>query len=356
MGQITGDYVSGGAKNTHSRPELTSSNNTFIMFDIRGKNAIVTGAARGIGKEMARLLIKNGARVCVSDIDVQEGEKTVAEFKQEFGLKDDEICFIRCDVSLREEWPKLWDAAEAKLGGSKKVELLCNNAGVPPQIGYKKCIDVMTVGFSEGVYTAVARMGKSKGGSGGRIVNTCSMASLTIGSLGDITSAGYNISKWGNMALTRSFAEVLPDVYDTEGVKCYGLCPWFVDTRLVNQSFELAPKGGFESRFSSVKVHNMDDLVESTKNRALTAEEIAGAMMESLRVDKTGAMYIVFPEVPLVEVPSIHNVLCLSYIAAAKIGHFLGFRVFKAWQFGIVLFIALYVLFSLFQWLICAIF
>ncbi len=55
--------------------------------------AIVTGSAQGFGKEFVRLLLKNGAKVCVSDVNVEEGKKTLREFGEAFG--HDNVTFHR---------------------------------------------------------------------------------------------------------------------------------------------------------------------------------------------------------------------------------------------------------------------
>lgn len=55
-------------------------------FNIRGRRAIVTGGARGIGKEIAREFLREGARVCIADILLDEAQKTVEEFQQDFKL------------------------------------------------------------------------------------------------------------------------------------------------------------------------------------------------------------------------------------------------------------------------------
>ena len=51
--------------------------------------------------------------------------------------------------------------------------------------------------------------------------------------MGSIDGVGYNISKWGNVAVTRSFELAKPSPYDVEGIKAYALCPWFADTAMV---------------------------------------------------------------------------------------------------------------------------
>ena len=102
------------------------------MFETKGRCVIITGAAQGMGKEFSRILLKSGAKVCISDIDEIKGNETKALFQQQFGLDDSGVCFVKCNVSKKEDWPKLWDTAEILLKGP--IEILINNAGLNPSV------------------------------------------------------------------------------------------------------------------------------------------------------------------------------------------------------------------------------
>ena len=84
------------------------------------------------------------------------------------------------------------------------------------------------------------------------------MAGLLTG-LGKIQDAGYNMAKFGVVALTRSFVNTREphlDVEVTEGIKAYAICPYFADTNLVRTAI------------------NLDDLRKRIKTRILTVEEV----------------------------------------------------------------------------------
>ena len=98
------------------------------MFDIKNRNVIITGAAQGLGKEFARRLLLKGCKVCLSDINEAKGQDTKIEFQREFGLNDNSVCFINCDVSDKEAWTKLWNFAEKNFNGP--IDILVNNAGL----------------------------------------------------------------------------------------------------------------------------------------------------------------------------------------------------------------------------------
>ena len=62
------------------------------MFEVRGKSAIVTGSARGIGLACAEELLKQGARVCLSDIDTKEGAKALEKLQKVY--EDRDVIFV----------------------------------------------------------------------------------------------------------------------------------------------------------------------------------------------------------------------------------------------------------------------
>ena len=110
------------------------------------------------------------------------------------------VNFVNCDVTSKTNWEEAWNEAEKILGG--KVEILCNNAGVPPRVsadhrlsrfkcqisvepilpqaGIETNLNVMAIGATIGVTYALERMSISKGGSGGRIITTASSAGLIV--------------------------------------------------------------------------------------------------------------------------------------------------------------------------------
>ena len=79
---------------------------------------------------------QEGCRVCVSDVDTTKGLETKLEFQKQFGLDENGVCFVKCDVSVKEDWQKLWDTAEKMLEGP--IEVLVNNAGVHPGVSIRQ--------------------------------------------------------------------------------------------------------------------------------------------------------------------------------------------------------------------------
>lgn len=290
------------------------------MYDVRGRRAIVTGAAQGLGKEFTRRLLGLGCSVCMADVDTEKGEAAKEELETLFeGRQHVKVHFVKCDVTKDEDWTNLWNEAECVLGGS--IGVLCNNAGLNPNHGWRLCLDVMLVGACRGLFLAMERMGAANGGSGGRIINTCSCASFVTAGLGGLENTGYGMSKHGLANLTRTFAEIVPDIYSVEGVKCYGIAPWFADTNLVRTGF-----GDKRVRTALGDFTSINDIKKNYKVRVLTVEEVGDSFVKALEHDKTGAIYVVFPDCPLIEFPTVQHdvwfraVLLLSAVVAKRLG------------------------------------
>ena len=56
-----------------------------MPFVVRNKIAIITGSAQGLGKEFARRILEKGGKVCLSDVNIENGEKTLKEFSEVYG-------------------------------------------------------------------------------------------------------------------------------------------------------------------------------------------------------------------------------------------------------------------------------
>jgi len=266
-----------------------------MPFEVKNEIAIITGSAQGFGKEFAKRLLQKGAKVCISDVNEEQGLKTIEELGKAYGK--DGVTFKRCDVSKEEDWQDLWAHTETAFGG--KVSLLVNNAGVNPQHGWKASINIMLTGVGYGTFLALEKMGTSKGGHGGRIVNIASMAGLATG-LGSINDVGYTAAKHGVVALTRSFESSKPSVESGEGIKSYAICPYFADTALVKESVTI------------------EDLTRKIKGRVLTVNEVGHAFDLSLKIDQNGACYVVFPDCPPFPMPNPNMPTLGAMIAFGK--------------------------------------
>jgi len=171
---------------------------------LNGKVALITGAARGIGKTIALELAANGAKIAINDFKlVKEANETVEEIKK---LGSDAKAYI-ADVSQKDQVAQMVSDIEKDFG---KIDILINNAGISPKHnGVKKCVfemdpeewdKVMQVNLNSAFYTiryAAPIMMKI---GGGRIVNIASMAARLYS---PIPGAHYCASKTGIIGLTR---------------------------------------------------------------------------------------------------------------------------------------------------------
>ena len=108
--------------------------------------------------------------------------------------------------------------------------------------------------------------------------------------LGDVTCAGYTVAKHGILAMTRAFQTCHPKPRDSEGIKCYALCPSLVDTNMVRKSIEHNCQRGVTDGWNA-NTSSLDEFVELAKIRAMSGEEIGDALMKSFKLDKIYSRY-----------------------------------------------------------------
>jgi NAD(P)-dependent dehydrogenase (short-subunit alcohol dehydrogenase family) len=142
--------------------------------DLKGKVAVITGGASGIGKSLAERFVAEGLRVVVADVEAAALDATVAELQSAGG----DVTGVVTDVTSFESVDALAEAAYAAYGA---VNVLCNNAGVGPPGGlvwdstpndWKWTFSVNVFGVAHGVQAFVPRMLAS--GEPGMVINTSS--------------------------------------------------------------------------------------------------------------------------------------------------------------------------------------
>ncbi len=196
------------------------------MKDFKGKVAVVTGAASGIGRAIAEHCLAEGMHVVMADIQEDALANTAREL-QASGANS--ILPVKTDVAILEEIEQLAERAYAEFGA---VHLLFNNAGVggggnawqATQKDWDWVLGVNLWSVIHGVRTFVPRMIEQD--TECHIVNTASVAGL----LGGTTNACYAVTKHGVVALTENLYRDL----EQEGTKirCSVLCPGFVNTNI----------------------------------------------------------------------------------------------------------------------------
>ncbi len=193
------------------------------LFSLRGRVAVVTGAAQGLGKAAARRLAEAGASVVIGDVDLERADVTVQELR---AACNTEVLATRMDVADTQSVIAGAEVAQKEFGG---LDIWVNNAGVYPNIPILDMTDdewdrVMAVnlrGVFVGSREAARRMVAA--GSGGVIVNVSSLAGFRGVSPG---LAAYSTSKHGVRGATRQMAlELAP-----HGIRVLAVAPGFART------------------------------------------------------------------------------------------------------------------------------
>jgi len=170
------------------------------MGRVEGKVAIVTGAARGMGEEIASLLAREGAKVAVTDI-LEEG-KEVAE---KIGRGGGGAIFLKHDVTSEASWVEVIEKTLSQFG---RLDVLVNNAGVQlikeiAETSFEEWRSLMSVNL-DGVFLGTKHAIRTmREGGGGSIINISSVAGL-IGTPDD--TAAYSASKGGVRLFTKAAA------------------------------------------------------------------------------------------------------------------------------------------------------
>lgn len=202
-----------------------------MSYDFKGKVAVVTGAASGIGAAIARALAADGAKVLVADLDLAGAEQVANAIKVSGGTaRAHEV-----NVADAVEVEAMVDAAKAAFGG---LHLAVNNAGIGgpaaitgeyPLDGWHKVIDINLNGVFYGMRYQLPAIVASGGGA---IVN---MASI-LGSVGFATAPAYVAAKHAVVGLSK----VAAIEYAKHGVRINSIGPGFIDTPLLSKNLDEA--------------------------------------------------------------------------------------------------------------------
>lgn len=195
------------------------------MQQLDGRVAVVTGAARGMGRALAERFAREGMRVALADVDRERLDATEAAIREAGGT----VFAVPTDMTDAEQVQALARRTYEEWGG---VHVLCNNAGGGAtrgaiwEIPLERWRWVMELNFSSvlhGVHSFVPRM--IEGGEEGHVVNTAS--GVVLGT--KPWQSPYNASKHAVVGLTETLHHELRKASAPIGVSL--LCPGFVQTR-----------------------------------------------------------------------------------------------------------------------------
>jgi NAD(P)-dependent dehydrogenase (short-subunit alcohol dehydrogenase family) len=191
-----------------------------VVFDLEDKVAIVTGAARGIGRALVEGFVRSGARVVAADRDVSGLAETC-------GPHGEVVKQVAADISTSSGVAETCDTATLQLG---RLDICVNNAAVAPHAALlDERVEVWDKVYAvncRGTFlmTQAAAKAMIAGGRGGRIINFSSVASRS----GSPGSAAYASSR----AAVESFSRVAAIELAAHGILVNTVSPGLIDTQL----------------------------------------------------------------------------------------------------------------------------
>jgi len=198
------------------------------LFDLTGKIALVTGASRGIGEEIAKLLARQGAHVIVSSRKL-EGCLAISDKIISAGGSAEAFA---CNVGSLDDISTVFEHIKSK---HQRLDILVNNAATNPYFGhildtdiaaYNKTVDVNIRGYFFMSIEAGKLMRKQGGGA---IVNTASVNGVHPGP----GQAIYSITKAAVINMTKAFAKECAQF----GIRCNALLPGLTKTKFAGALF-----------------------------------------------------------------------------------------------------------------------
>jgi len=190
-----------------------------------GQVAIITGGAQGIGRAIAEALAKEGAKVVISDINIETAQKTAGEITEKFKT---EAIAVAGNVAVFTDCEKIIQQALDKFS---KINILINNAGITKDnlilrmsdVEWDSVIAVNLKGVFNCTKAASKVMIKQRSG---RIVNIASV----VGLMGNAGQANYSASKGGVIALTKTSARE----FSSRNILVNAIAPGFIRTAMTD--------------------------------------------------------------------------------------------------------------------------
>ena len=200
------------------------------MGRVDGKIALVTGAASGIGLQASLRLAEEGARVMMTDINVENGKKEA----EKLGRNAE---FLKLDITLEEDWISV---LRETVKHFQSLDILVNSAGMVliadvEQISLKDWRQVHAVNLDGPFLGCKHGVRVMKEFGAGSIINLSSVSGL----IGGFNLAAYNSSKGAVRMLTKSVA--LHCARSGYGIRCNSIHPTFIETPMLDSMIQDAP-------------------------------------------------------------------------------------------------------------------
>jgi 3-oxoacyl-[acyl-carrier protein] reductase len=225
-------------------------------MNLKGKNAVITGASRGIGKAVALKLAQNGVNVVLAARNAKNLETAVNEIKEQ---ADVAVIGVATDVAKLDDLKRLADAAMKQLGG---IDILINNAGVSSQYPFDKqpledienLVHTNYLGYVRLIRLVIPHMIEKKSGA---IINMVSGSTLV--DPVPRTFVTYSSLKVGLRAFLKGLFWEMRD----HGIKITSILPGVVDTELTDK---------------------LDNITKEQKERLMSADSVVDMVMFALSV------------------------------------------------------------------------
>lgn len=199
------------------------------LFDLTGKVALVTGASRGIGESIAKLLAEQGAHVIVSSRRAESCDDVVSAIKASGGSAET----MACHIGEMDDITRTFSDIKAQHG---RLDVLVNNAAANPYFGhildtdlgaYNKTVDVNIRGY---FFMSIEGAKLMRENGGGSIINTASINGLQPG----VSQGIYSITKAAVINMTKSFAKECAQF----NIRVNALLPGLTKTKFASALFE----------------------------------------------------------------------------------------------------------------------
>ena len=223
---------------------MTAETRARISTDLAGQVAIVTGAARGIGRAIAETLAQRGADVVVADVQLEKAEATAQEIAANTGRR---AIAVQVDVADSDSVKAMIDRTIAEFG---RIDILVNNAGITrdnlimriSEADWDLVLNINLKGAFNCAKAAIRPMMKQRYG---RIVNISSVSGLA----GQAGQTNYSSSKAGLIGFTKALAKEV----GSRNITVNAVAPGFIETvltadlpqELKDMSIQMTPLGRF---------------------------------------------------------------------------------------------------------------
>jgi len=189
---------------------------------LNGKIALVTGAAQGIGRDIALALAADGADVAICDVNLEAAQKTAGDIES----KGKKSLALKANVAASTDVTAMIDQVVEKFG---RIDVLVNNAGITrdgliirmKDEDWDLVLSINLKGAFLCTKSALKYMTKQRGGT---IINIASI----VGAMGNAGQANYVASKAGLIGLTKTIARE----YANRGITANAVAPGFIDTAM----------------------------------------------------------------------------------------------------------------------------